>query len=84
MEDNSMQKEDFNWFLENYQSIYKQYGACYVAIKNQTILGIYENYKNAVDETKKSEALGTFIIQFCNGSESGYTNYVASNEVGVI
>ena len=73
---------DFQWFLDNYDAFYKQYGISYIAIKNKTVLGSYKNVNEAL--TSISEPLGTFIVQLCNGDESGYTNYVASNEVGVI
>lgn len=77
-------RNDFHWFLENYDSFYKQYGYKFFAIQNKVVLGVYNGIREALDETSKQYPLGTFIIQLCNGDESGYTNYIASNEVGVI
>ena len=37
--------EDFNWFKENYESFYKKYGHCFVAVKNKQVLGdLFEIY----------------------------------------
>lgn len=73
-----MQERDFKWFLENYDDLYKKYGHSIIVIKNQTVLGIYSNKKLAVTITAQTEALGTFIVQECNGNESAYTNYISS------
>jgi len=77
-------KDDFQWFLDNYELLYNQYGISYLVIQNKNILGSYAQYGVAVRETSKTIELGKFIVQLCNGDESGYTNYIASNEVGVI
>lgn len=77
----NIQLNDFQWFVENYDDIYAKYGVCYVVIKNEKILGTYNNCSTAIYETSKSEQMGMFIVQLCNGDESGYTNYIASNEV---
>lgn len=73
-----MQETDFQWFLAHYMDIYNKYGNSYVAIKNQTIIGVYTSYAEGVKKTKLHEKVGTFIIQNCNGNESGYTNYISS------
>lgn len=73
-----MQDKDFEWFLNNYNKIFEKYGHTFVVIKNCRILGTYSNVSDALNETLRSEKLGTFIVQECNGDESGYTNYVAS------
>lgn len=77
-----MQIEDYKWFLENYNILYQEYGECYLAIKNQKIIGVFDSYVSGVKEISQVEQLGTFIIQHCNGNESGYTNYIAT--VGLI
>ena len=79
------QDRDFQWFLENYDDIYKKYGDCYVAIKDKTILGVYKSASEGVTETQKTEELGSFIVQHCNGSKSGHTNYISSmNFMGAV
>ena len=68
---------DFDWFLENYQNLFKKFGVSYLAIKNNSVLGSYDTYADAVTNTEKTEKLGSFIVQYCNGDESGYTVYIA-------
>ena len=73
-----MQEKDYKWFLENYNNLYKEYGQKYLAIKNQNVIGVYSSYADAVNTTKKTEKLGTFIVQFCSGDETAYTNRIYS------
>ena len=72
------QDQDYAWFLKNYESLYNEYGKSYLAIKGNTVLGAYPSYAEAVHATEQTESLGSFIVQYCNGDESGYTNHIAS------
>ncbi|MBR4549245.1 MAG: hypothetical protein IKO83_04920 [Oscillospiraceae bacterium] len=73
-----MQERDFAWFVKNMPSLYKKYGDCFLAIKSETVLGSYQSYASAVNETRKSEPLGTFIVQQCGSDETAYTCYISS------
>ena len=73
-----MQDKDFEWFVENYDEIYKKYGHAIISIKNKKVLGAYPSFREAVDATEKNEELGTFIVQECNGDPSAYTGHIAS------
>lgn len=76
--------EDFQWFLSQYDNLFQRYGHKYFVIQNKKILGVYEDQSQALKSTMNDYVLGSFIVQECNGDESGYTNYIASNEVHVI
>lgn len=39
MVDTSLQDKDFNWFLQNYMELFKEYGKKYLAIKSEMVLG---------------------------------------------
>ena len=71
-----MQRSDFNWFINNYNELYKKYGKKYLVIKDKEVLGAYDSVREALDNTH--EEVGTFIVQKCTGDESAYTNYVSS------
>jgi hypothetical protein len=73
-----MQKKDYAWFLNNYSDLFSKYGSVYLAIKNESVIGIYNSYAEGVKETSKTESLGSFIVQKCDGSEAAYTNYISS------
>jgi hypothetical protein len=60
-----MDKKDFEFFENNMADLYKEYGHKFFAIKNQNIIGIYDTFENALNETLKTEELGTFLIQEC-------------------
>ena len=74
----NLQDKDFKWFVDNYDKLFKKYGVSYLAIKNQTVLGKYASMADAVQKTTETEELGSFIVQFCNGDVSGYTNCIAT------
>ena len=63
MTDNEQQKQDYLWFIENTESLYKKHGGKIAVIKNKSVLGIYDQFTDALETTRKSEKLGTFIIQ---------------------
>jgi len=56
---------DFQYFLENMDALYREHGQKFVAVKNQSILGVYDNFSEAFESTLKTEELGTFIVQEC-------------------
>lgn len=70
--------DDFAWFVAHYPELQKRYGNVFLAIKNRHILGAYPTYADGVRETKKTEELGSFIIQECNTQCEAYNCYIAS------
>lgn len=60
--------EDYKWFVEQYDILRNTYGDSFLAIKNKKVLNAYSSYGEAVRETQKTEALGTFIVQECMSS----------------
>lgn len=71
-------KNDFDFFLNHYEDFYEKYGYCYIAIRFGEILGVYKSIQEAIDILSNQYELGEYIIQECNGDESGYTNYISS------
>ena len=65
-------KEDFEYFVENYQNFYKEYGHTFLAIKNKSVLGSYNAVQDALSDLSPTHELGTYIIQECTGDESAY------------
>lgn len=72
------QSSDFEWFLCNYDELSQKYGDAFLAIKDEVVLGAYKSYAEALRETEKTEEIGTFIVQHCNGEQSGHTNFISS------
>jgi len=59
------QNLDFNYFLENIGKLYRKYGHKLVVIKNQNVLGAYDDLNKALKTTLKTEEMDTFLIQEC-------------------
>jgi hypothetical protein len=78
-----MQKQDYEYFLQNTDKFYKQYGHKYLAIKDRGVLDSYDSFNEAIENTLKTEALGTFIIQECLEKREDAIYYFQSNVVPV-
>jgi fibrillarin-like rRNA methylase len=74
-----MQDQDFEYFIQNMEEFYRQYGHKFLAIKNRNILGSYDSFNAALDETLKKEAAGTFIIQECFKTKEESVNHFQGN-----
>jgi hypothetical protein len=61
--------DDFNWFIDNYQSLFDQYGHKVLGIKNKNIIGVFDSEIEAADALAETEENGTYIIQECTGDE---------------
>lgn len=70
--------ENYKWFVEEYDTLCHKYGNSFLAIKNKTVLCSYETYAEAVKETRKTEELGTFIVQECRASGEMYQCCISS------
>ena len=73
-----MQNNDYKWFIDNYSDLFNKYGASYLIIKDANIIGVCTSYAEGVRKALKTEDVGSFIVQKCNGNESAYTNYISS------
>lgn len=63
---------DFDYFVKNYQKLFKKYGHKFIVIKNETVVGAYDSVFNAIDTLSGKYEVGTYIIQECSGDESAY------------
>ena len=64
-----LQETDAKWFFENYKVLSLKYGKCYLAIKNKSVIGVYDDSISGVHKTLETEKIGTFIVQECTGTE---------------
>lgn len=73
-----MQESDFLWFKEHCPDLFRKFGEKYIAIKNKSVIGVYNTYAEGVRSALKTEQAGTFIVQKCGEDESAYTEYINS------
>ncbi|MDR0322681.1 MAG: hypothetical protein LBI28_14395 [Treponema sp.] len=78
-----MQNQDYEYFLQNMEGLYKQYGHKFLALKDRQILGVYDDFKTALDETLKQEEYGTFLIQECFQSKEECVQHFQRNVISV-
>lgn len=71
--------KNYDYFKQNFETLYKEYKEKYVVIKNEKIIGVYDNFDMAYNETKKTEELGTFIIQHCTKDKTELGCFYSSN-----
>jgi hypothetical protein len=60
-----MRDQDYDYFLQNIENLYKTYGHSFIAVKDRRILGAYDTFNEALENTLKTEEVGTFLIQEC-------------------
>ena len=71
-------EKEFNWFLDNQGVLVQKYKDKVVVIKNFSVKGAYDSFNAAINETVKTEELGTFIVQKCSIDPADYVSIVHS------
>ena len=80
-----MVKQNFDYFKENFEELYKQYKGKYIVLKNCEVIGVYSNLAQAARETAKTEELGTFAVQHCERDNPGANRFYNDNvKFGVV
>ncbi|MCM1226186.1 MAG: hypothetical protein NC320_02015 [Clostridium sp.] len=64
---------DFMWFINNYDRIFKEYGHKLIVVKNESIIGVFNNPKEALNALSTQYEPGSYILQECDGTETAYT-----------
>jgi len=68
-----MLKDEFEFYLGNQKELADKYNGKFLVIKNQKIIGVYDSELEAIQETSKTEQLGTFLVQKCEYGDSSTT-----------
>lgn len=76
-----MLKELFQWYLENQADLVKKYNGKYLVIKDNSVVGVYEDKLKALEESSSKYGLGNFLIQKCDPGEESYTQTYHSRVV---
>lgn len=75
-------KRDFDFFIANYQELFKQYGHKFLAIKNEKVIGAYDSVPDAISKLSPTYKIGTYIIQECTGDDSAYRTTIMRLIIG--
>ena len=80
-EDDVMTSKNYEYFKENFETLYSKYKDKYIVIKDCNIIGVFDSFDEAVTETLKTEKLGEFSIQHCSRDEIEGANFYNNNVV---
>ena len=69
---NPLSKE-FNYFIEHQEELVKEHSGKVVVIRDCKVIGVYDSEIEAVNQTKKVYAVGTFLVQVCRAGKESYT-----------
>ncbi len=64
---------EFQYYLDHQAELVQRYDGKFVVIRDDQILGAYDDELTAVTETQKSEKLGTFLVQKVSSGAGDYT-----------
>lgn len=67
-------EKEFNYYLTHQKELVAKYKGRTIVIKNERVIGDYDSEIEAVSETAKTHALGTFLVQKCEPGQESYTN----------
>ena len=61
--------QEFKYFLDHKDEIVREHEGRYVVIKNKRIIGTYDDELEAINETRKTHELGTFLVHLAASEE---------------
>ncbi len=68
-----MLEKEFQYFVDNQSDLFKQFPDQYLVIKDQKVIGIYDNGIDAYFETQEEHEMGSFLIQYCSLNQETFT-----------
>jgi len=66
-------EQEFKYYLAHQEELVKEYAGKFIVIKDEDVIGSYDNELEAVQKTAKKHELGTFLVQKCEPGEESYT-----------
>lgn len=63
---------EYQFYLSNQDELIKEYNDKVIVIKNQEVVGSFDNEEQAYFFAKEKFELGTFLIQRCSENEKTY------------
>jgi hypothetical protein len=66
-------EKEFEYYLASQDELVEKYNGKYIVIKNQKVIGAYNEEIEALENTSKKHELGTFLIQKCEPGDGSYT-----------
>ncbi|HCU35328.1 MAG TPA: hypothetical protein DGT21_07640 [Armatimonadetes bacterium] len=64
---------ELDYFIEAQDELLHKYHGKVLVIKQQEVIGVYDNEAEAVRQASQEHELGTFLVQRCEAGPSCYT-----------
>ena len=74
-------KREFDYYLSHQDEMVDKYDGKFIVIKDQTVLGAYDDEIAALTETKGQHKLGTFLVQMASKGNTAYSQTFHSRVV---
>jgi len=68
-----MLKDEFQYYIQNQNELVSKYDGKFLVIKDQKVVGVFDNKVEAFENSKEKYELGSFLIQLCTPGNSAYT-----------
>ena len=78
---NDALKNEFDYYLVHQDEMVEKYNGKVIVIKDENVLGAYDDELTAVTETQKSHQLGTFLVQRVSEGSGEYSQTFHSRVV---
>ncbi|MFH0765481.1 MAG: hypothetical protein V2A61_03570 [Calditrichota bacterium] len=66
-------EKEFHYYLDHQDEMVAKYNGKVVVIKDEEVIGVFDDEVEAVLETSKHHQRGTFIVQRCTPGPDAYT-----------
>lgn len=74
-------EKEFQYYLDHQDELVEKFNGKYIVIKDEEVIGAYNNEKDAYVETLKEHEEGTFLIQLVSPGKDSYTQTYHSRVV---
>lgn len=68
----------FQYYLDNQDELLKKYNGKFIVIKDNKVVGTFDNEAEAYFDSEKKYGLGNFLVQLCTPGDGGYTQHFMS------
>ena len=66
-------EKEFQYYLDHQNDLVVKYNGKYIVIKNQQVIGVFDDELEAIKKTSTEHELGTFLVQKCEPGTSSYS-----------
>lgn len=74
-------EREFQFYLDHQDELVAKHNGRVVVIKEEEVIGVYDDELEAVTETRKIHPLGTFLVQRCTPGDEAYTRKYHTHRV---